>query len=162
MAEHTIIVSGSRTWPWYKPLAAALDLELMRALKDGHLLAVRHGAATHGADQFTTHWCRVAHRHQLSHIREDTCPADWGTGHHAGLARNTHMTSLGADQVLAFLMRCSEAKCTGRPAHGTHGTTDLITKAARAGLPIHIFRDPSLPQIIAARKTPETQQEEAA
>jgi hypothetical protein len=65
--------------------------------------------------------------------------------HRVVVVRNGEMVAAGADLCLTFIQECP---CPRRAKpHGTHGSVDCATKAARAGIPVRHVR----PAMEAAR-----------
>ncbi len=64
-------------------------------------------------------------------------PAKWGRyGRRAGLVRNDHMVSLGADLCLAFIAPCD--RCRDGASHPSHGTVHCASAADAAGIPLRV------------------------
>lgn len=135
-----VLVTGSRTWRNYAPIAMALAQQLR--LAEDRCLVVVHGDAP-GADTFADHW--AGHRWTWAEVTaephaakwEDHCPKcpghrrvkkllqDTGYCPAQGGIRNQLMVDLGADICLAFPV--------GR---GWSGTRDCMTRAKKAGIPV--------------------------
>jgi hypothetical protein len=65
-------------------------------------------------------------------LRVEEYPAQWHRyGQAAGPIRNQEMLKTGIHLVLAFHPNLSESK----------GTKDMVTRAASAGVPVHIFTE---------------------
>lgn len=126
-----ILVTGSRDWNqgW------RIERALINATKgprryEEHVLV--SGACAQGADRLAECYAEDFGWQIEKH------PADWKAfGRGAGPRRNAEMVALGADVCLAFLMDCTQPNCwKGSKPHGTHGTTDCIMRAEKAGIPV--------------------------
>jgi hypothetical protein len=130
-----ILITGSRSWDDRTALWAALDEVALE-----HRVVVVHGAAKQGADRLAVEWVDNVGAEDEPH------PPDYTAhGAIAPLVRNTEMVEAGADLCLTFIQECP---CPRRAKpHGTHGSVDCATKAARAGIPVRHVR----PAVEAAR-----------
>jgi hypothetical protein len=122
-----ILITGSRSWDDRTALWAALDEVALE-----HRVVVVHGAAS-GADKLAVEWVDNVGAEDEPH------PPDYTAhGAIAPLVRNTEMVAAGADLCLTFIQECP---CPRRKKpHGTHGSVDCATKAARAGIPVFHVR----------------------
>lgn len=112
-----IIVAGGRDFGDFPKLVAALD---MLVLPDGRNSVLSGGA--NGADDLAERWA------DESGMTCDIYEADWDAhGKAAGPIRNQQMAQ-DADALIAFW--------DGK----SRGTKDMIEKAVRAGLEIHVYR----------------------
>lgn len=148
-----VLVTGSRTWDDVPAIRAALEDAWYAAREDGWPgIEVIEGQAS-GADTIAAAWAREHHHdgvgHQPMPARWETCAPDCppGPGHRrraydrtycptAGHRRNAAMVSAGPRLVIAFLMPCTRADCTKPKPHDTHGTTQCLTLARTAGIPV--------------------------
>lgn len=112
-----IIVTGCRDWKD----AESIERALYDAMLPDEVLVVVHGASGN-ADRAAGRWAM-----RIDLVEEEPHPADWDRyGKKAGPLRNSDMAASGADLCLAFW--------DGK----SRGTLDMITKAARAGIPVRI------------------------
>lgn len=123
MKPFRVLITGSRLWEDWPAFNEALStVELAAAPRP---LLVVHGYARQGADAFADAW---AYRNGVAVERH---PALWRLhgvyNPQAGLARNRHMVSLGADVCLAFF------------AGPSRGTNHCATLAEEAGIPVHRY-----------------------
>jgi hypothetical protein len=82
-----------------------------------------HGACKTGADKMADQWAISLG------VPRKCYPAQWGThGNLAGFKRNEYMVSLGADLCVAFI------------AFKSRGATHCASHAARAEIPLMVFR----------------------
>jgi hypothetical protein len=95
---------------------------------------VIHGAAP-GADTEAEHWALTSILVQVI-----PCPADWdGEGKAAGPKRNERMLRL-----LLALRDCRyEIAVVAYPLPGSRGTWDLVNRAKRAGVTVHVHEQPT-------------------
>lgn len=113
-----VLVCGGRNYTNREAIFGALHA---LAEQHGWLTVIEGGAA--GADWLAGEWARLCY-HGLV-----TIEADWKKhGNAAGPIRNEQMlTSTKPDMVLAF--------------PGGRGTADMIARARKAGVEVHIYRD---------------------
>lgn len=123
-----VLVTGSRTWTWHKPVHEALSKFYESARADGGSLVVVHGGAGRGADRIARDWAAQA-EHLGWAVTQESHPADWSGPHRrgAGYARNAEMVALGADVCLAFIR------------DGSRGATHCAELAEKAGIPTHRY-----------------------
>lgn len=139
-----ILVTGSRDWADDQALAYHLGQAAWDAVGHGRLTII-HGACPRGADAMADRWARhhgfpvETHPADWDHCA-DTCPPAHrvtkrpGDVDHpgeqpdycptAGPRRNQHMVDLGADVVVAFLVKGAR----------NAGTRDCMRRATAAGL----------------------------
>ena len=129
MSGLRILVTGSRDVDeaarWL--ICSVLNATLIDAERGGWAQGVTivHGAAR-GVDTVAASWVRPP-------LVNEGHPADWaGLGKRAGMVRNLHMVSLGADLCLAF------------PRRSSVGTWGCIRAAADAGIPVRIYPLPDV------------------
>lgn len=121
-----ILITGSRhtTSGDVRLVWQSLDTCLPLAAPNDPLIVVHGECPYGGVDLAADQW---ALRHP-GLARPERHPADWtGLGKAAGMARNSHMVSLGA------------AICFGFPGTGSRGTWDCLKKAVDAGIPTRVF-----------------------
>jgi hypothetical protein len=137
-----VLVTGSRTWRDRDALYDALDQIADRFA--GSEIVLVHGAAKQGVDRLAAEWAET--RQAVTPEPHPVTEADYDAhGKGAPLLRNTRMVQSGADLCLTFIQECP---CPRRAKpHGTHGSVDCATKAARAGIPVRHVR----PAMEAAR-----------
>lgn len=123
-----VLVTGSRTWTWHKPVHEALSEYYEQAVGDGDRLVVVHGGAGRGADRIARDWAAQAALFGWP-VDQEAHPADWSGPKRrgAGFARNAEMVALGADACLAFIR------------DGSHGATHCAGLAEKAGIPTHRY-----------------------
>jgi YspA, cpYpsA-related SLOG family len=116
-----ILVTGSRTWTDPHIIFGAL-VDAWNDIGAPDDVVLVTGAAR-GADQLAeTVWTTDLHRPVERH------PADWTRlGKRAGLVRNGHMVTLGADICLAFIR------------DNSRGATSCAAMAERAGIPVRRY-----------------------
>lgn len=100
---HRVLVTGSRKWPFPELVWEKLDAEALRARQSGLEMVVVEGACPSGADRDAKDWVVDRQRRDWP-VSSERHPADWSQGKSAGHRRNSHMVSLGADVVLAFIL----------------------------------------------------------
>lgn len=122
-----ILVTGSRTWPKYKPAMIGTTLlgwALGRVEEDPVTVVVGYDPERerpHGVDQIAYETCL------RGGVRVECYPADWDAhGKAAGPIRNQKMVDSGADLCLAFFWY-------GR----TPGTGNCADLAEAAGIPVY-------------------------
>lgn len=143
MTAFRALVTGSRSWPDEQAVWDVLDGFRTGATAGGYTgLVVVHGAAK-GADLMAYRWARDRAGRRGWAVEHEPHPADWSMGRQAGVARNAQMITLGADVVLAFLVPCSDKRCTRRDRHESHGATHCADLAERTGLHVERFRAPT-------------------
>jgi hypothetical protein len=148
-----VLVTGSRTFADVPAVHGALLEAWHDARQDGWPgIEVIEGQAS-GADSIAAAWAAAHHEHGVGHqptpARWEHCAADCppGPGHRrtahdrtwcptAGHRRNAQMVASQPRLVIAFLMPCTLAGCTKPQPHDTHGTTQCLTLARAAGIPI--------------------------
>lgn len=134
MNDYRVIVTGSRDWTDRATLVSALEEAHTAALRANRRLVVIHGDCPKGADRMAHYWV-AAMRADGYVVAEERHPADWETGGKgAGFDRNQRMVDEGADLTLAFPMPCSKPTCPREEAHLSHGTSDCVRRAIRAGI----------------------------
>lgn len=109
-----VIVCGSRELRDERLVWAVLD-KLRRPV------VIVHGGCRNGADEHAKLWCSGKEG-----VTEEEHLADWIHGKGAGMMRNAHMASLGADVCIAFWNGYS------------NGTQDMMRQATRAGIPVRV------------------------
>jgi len=119
-----VLICGSRTWTDEDLILAQIFL-----LPDQSIII--HGAHPDGADAIARKWADVLMYEQ------DPYPADWPRyGNQAGPIRNTRMLKEGKpDLVWAFTHEL------------TGGTADMVSKARRAKVEVHVFGCQELTQL---------------
>jgi hypothetical protein len=137
-----LLVTGSRTWTDRDTIDAALT-RAWRAAGSPPDAVLVVGRARDGADRFAEE-CWTARG-----LLVDPFPAHWkradGTLHRgAGHERNQRMVDSGASMCVAFHDLCVLPGCHPKPPHGTHGTTDCVARAKRAGIPVAHYLSPRL------------------
>lgn len=161
MPDYRVLVTGSRDWSDRVTIRSAL-MRVEREHEDSRLILV-HGMCDprHPLDGHAIRWA-AAMRLPMG-VAENLLGADWLASliaatslgweteprpadwkHHgraAGYRRNEHMIRLGAGICLAFSMPCTAPRCAGRPAHGSHGTTQCSELAERAKIPVRRYGD---------------------
>lgn len=124
MAPYRILVTGWRDWP--EDLARFIELiigpDIRTNLFYGRPVTVVQGECPHGGVDL---W--AASIADTLGARSEGHPAEERGGRILGPARNTRMVALGADVCHAF------------PGPSSRGTWDCLTKAAKAGIPTHIW-----------------------
>lgn len=141
-----LLVTGSRRIRDRSFVRDQLNCRLQEAAERKRSLVVVHGECPDeaGADRTADVWAREMARRGLS-VRVESHPAqnhpteDFGPWPGAGPRRNQHMVDLGADEVLAFMDRCTSMRCRRPDVHASHGTADCIRRAEAAGIPVERF-----------------------
>jgi len=138
---YRILVTGSRDFVDYRTVERELGSACARGMMAGHYdIVVVHGGAK-GADAQASRYVADNRIRAMEaagvDLTEEIHPADWSKGKGAGIVRNHRMVSLGADECLAFALRCAggKAKCRAGP-HPTHGTAHCAFEAESAGIPV--------------------------
>ena len=133
---HRVLVTGSRDWPDAGRIRGELAA-LADAHPEGRLVV--HGDAARGADRMASDWARTM-RNDGRRVAEEAHPADWARyGGHSGFLRNAAMAALGANEVLAFIVPCSQRYCRRPQPHGSHGASDCVARAEKAGMLVRRF-----------------------
>jgi hypothetical protein len=126
MRVHRVIVCGGRDWSDVESVHSELRY-LMST--NGTPMYVIHGACPTGADAIADAWAKDPENANWGcyGVRLKRYPADWNKhGKSAGPRRNQQMADDGAELCLAFWDGASR------------GTLDMITRAAKAGIPVRI------------------------
>jgi hypothetical protein len=152
--RYRVLITASRSWTdRYKILVNLL--EIWHDAEEGGLKVTWvHGDCKEGgdalADEILRQFGRVVERHPADW---DVCAGSkctpthrkkkrWGGGTYcptAGLDRDEHMVSLGADLVLAFINPCTDPKCKRKRAHGSHGASETARMADEAGIEVRVI-----------------------
>jgi hypothetical protein len=143
-------LTGPRRWTDVQLLEDTLLDVWHDALQNGYdSIELIHGCAE-GADTIGGTWAKsngILVR-ERSADWEGPCGAGCRPGHRrrnrrgiefcpqAGPRRNQQMVDERPVLFVAATMRCTAAKCAGKPAHDSHGATDCIRRATAAGIPI--------------------------
>ncbi|ATN94046.1 dprA-like single stranded DNA binding protein [Mycobacterium phage Kumao] len=115
-----MLITGSRRWVARTPIWRVLSHEL-ETHPEG--IIVVHGACR-GTDDIADRWAWGAKQQGLP-VEIEAHPAEWDKyGKRAGVIRNHHMVSLGADICHAF------------PLKGGTGTRHCMARAIAAGIPV--------------------------
>jgi len=121
-----ILVTGARTCTEAQKLivVTALDAMAMALLLGFDELTIVHGKCKTGGVDLVAHvWAE-----QRPHATPEAHPADWQRyGRKAGMIRNAEMVE--SDALL----------CLGFPGRDSVGTWDCLRKAAKAGIPTHVY-----------------------
>lgn len=152
-----VLVTGSRTWNDVQAIHAALMDAWHAAREDGWPgVEVIEGQAS-GADSIAAAWAREHHDQGVGHqrypARWEHCAPDCPPGHRkkaydrtwcptAGHRRNADMVSAGPLLVLAFIAPCTSPRCRRPKPHDSHGVTNCIELARKAGIPVTEVRRP--------------------
>lgn len=124
-----VLVTGSRNWQHADVIYSALEAEHASARSRGERLTVVHGLCPQGADAMADDWARYGTSFGFG-VERETHRAEWEKyGKPAGFIRNQEMVDLGADVCLAF---CRD---------DSSGTMDCVNRAAKAGIPVRIYRE---------------------
>jgi hypothetical protein len=140
---YRILLTGSRTWTYFDPIADAL-YTAVKATTEREIVLV-HGAAR-GADQIAADYAARANfpKRLGKTLTVEAHPADWNRyGVKAGIIRNEEMVALGADVCLAFIDICRKPDCPDRHSefvHGSHGAVHCADLAEKTGIPTKRFR----------------------
>jgi hypothetical protein len=121
-----VIVTGGRDYDPQLQGRALVGLVLTAISQVKPIKTIVHGRcwnpqnedSKNGADFWAYIWAK-----NNDGVEEEEHPADWKKhGKAAGPIRNSYMAKLGADLCIAF--------------PGGSGTTDMVNKAKRAGIPV--------------------------
>jgi hypothetical protein len=132
-----VLVTGSRTWTDREAVHTVLDAMARSAAESGFGgLVVVHGKAG-GLDSLADEWA-VDRQGRGWRVAPERHPADWKKRgrSRAGFIRNAQMVRRGADVCFAFINPCTEEKCKESEPHGTHGATNCVELAERAGIDV--------------------------
>lgn len=136
MADHVILVTGSRSFP--ARCRPAVYSVLDRILAAHPVLIVRHGACRTGPDNWAQSWA-LDRRYTGAFVTADPRPAEWRPGgvfdKAAGFKRNALMVTDGADECHAFLGPCEKRNCREPQPHYSHGASHCADLAEHAGIP---------------------------
>lgn len=118
-----VIITGSRNWVGIH--AQTRLTEVLCTIHDLSLvfneeMVIVTGYCPTGADFLADQW---GARREDEGVTVERHPADWSVGKAAGPLRNQKMADLGADMCVGFLRDESR------------GTTDMIVRAKRKGIP---------------------------
>lgn len=118
-----ILVCGGRNYRNSQFLGQVLSDLTAENISQGDPVTIIHGAAR-GADEMAGAWA------MSNRLNMEVYAANWNEdGRAAGPIRNARMLAEGKpDLVVAF--------------SGGRGTADMIAKARRAGVPVHIVGEP--------------------
>lgn len=111
------------------------------AIEAGRTLVVVHGHCPTGVDSVGDDWGMERQRYGFP-VRVERHPAqnhptqNFGPWPECGPIRNNYMTSLGADECLAFIGPCTSIRCKRKTPHGSHGASGCAAAAERAGIPV--------------------------
>jgi hypothetical protein len=126
-----LLVSGSRGWRDEQSIETVIRyFQQLATVVLGQEFVVIHGHARSGADALAD---RVGQRLGLQ-VGKDLIrvPADWNRyGRPAGVIRNQQMLDEQHPDVVAAF------RATGK----SNGTDDMIARAERAGVPVHVIRE---------------------
>jgi hypothetical protein len=130
-----VLVTGPRDWDdWSTVKRACLEVSAVCAGYDTVTLV--EGEAPGADTMFKTFGRRLG-------WTIEPYPANWyPNGKYdrtAGHKRNQVMVNSGADVCLALLAECQKSNCRRDRPHWTHGTTDCIKRAERAGIPVRRY-----------------------
>lgn len=152
-----VLVTGSRTWDDVTAINNALMDAWHDARQDGWPgIEVVEGQAS-GADSIAATWARAHHNdgvgHQPMAAKWEHCAADCppDPGHRkraydrtycptAGHRRNAEMVAAKPELVLAFIAPCTSKRCTRPKPHDSHGVTNCVDLARKAGLIVREVR----------------------
>ena len=150
-----VLVTGSRSWSDVQVINAELEDAWYAAREDDWPgIEVIEGQAS-GADTIAAAWARDHHDdgvgHQPMPAKWEHCAADCPPGHRkrayghtwcptAGHRRNAEMVATGPQLVLAFIAPCTSKRCTKPKPHDSHGVTNCIQLAKKAGLTVREVR----------------------
>lgn len=144
---------GSRDWTDTATIDDALLDTWHDALQNGYDgIEVIEGGAE-GADEHIGNWAK---RHAGQSVTHRTMNADWDApcppqcppGHRrtrrngttfcpfAGHRRNQDMVDKRPLVALAFIAPCAGPRCRKPKPHDSHGATDCIRRAEKAGIPV--------------------------
>lgn len=119
-----ILVTGWRHWPNHLALfiEERIASDIRVGLARGEDVTVVQGDCVYGGADL---WAKLAGQSLGAQVEGH--PAEVRYGRILGMERNTAMVKLGADVCHAF------------PGPGSRGTVDCLLKAAKAGIPTHIW-----------------------
>jgi len=140
-----LLVTGSRDWPHYRAVWAALN-ELAVACVETFdpELTVVHGDAR-GVDSFADSWARGLGPDLPDGLRvmrepHRVIPSEWRAyGNWAAHRRNAAMVRLGADVCFAFLWPCTKPLCRKPKPHRSHGASGCADLAEAADIRVQRF-----------------------
>lgn len=151
----SVLVTGSRSWANVEAIESALLDAWNEARQDGWPgIEVIHGAAS-GADSIAGRWAATNQRDGVAHqpvpARWETCAPTCPPGHRrkahdvtycptAGHRRNADMVAMRPLLVIAFIDECTSPRCTKPKPHDSHGVTNCIRLATKAGLVVREVR----------------------
>lgn len=150
-----VLITGSRTWDDVPAIETALLEVWHDARQDGWPgISVIEGQAS-GADQIAGRWADRNHEHGVAHqpmpAAWELCAADCPPGHRrakhditycptAGHRRNAHMVAQQPLLCVAFIAACTSTRCKRPKPHDSHGATNCIALARKAGIPVQEVR----------------------
>lgn len=119
-----ILITGSRDWDLYNPVASALYAVWTELGQPANALLIS-GACPRGADFIAeTVWAKAG-------LPIERHPADWNTlGRRAGFVRNAEMVNSGPHICLAFIR------------NGSKGASHTKKLAENAGIPVRTYLYP--------------------
>jgi hypothetical protein len=129
-----ILVTGSRNWTSQEIISDAFDDAVGEFPDDNSPMIVIEGGAA-GADM-TSRNEAIGRGWHVARVN-----ALWGIyGKSAGHLRNGAMVSLEPHVCLAFIKPCFKEDCPVKEPHDSHGVTDCLEKAKKAGIPVKEYR----------------------
>ncbi len=159
-APFRILVTGSRTFTDMRLVHEVFADTIPDPIEPGRDYVLVHGDCEQGPDSFVDPFCENeawwvdnaggslhAETHPVTHADWDRCAPSCRPAHRrtrrdgstycpaAGLRRDAHMVSLGADVCLAFIDPCAKPTCRKPKPHGSHGATYTADLAEKAGIP---------------------------
>ena len=158
---YRILVTGSRTFTDVTTVHGVLLATLPLRIESGRDYVFVHGDCEQGPDSMVAPFCEAEAwwvENAGGALYAEPHPADWEScaehchpAHRkrrrdgstycpaAGLRRDAHMVSLGAQAALAFIAPCVKPACAKRKPHGSHGASHTARIAEKAGIPTRRF-----------------------
>lgn len=147
--RYRLVVTGPREYS-RNPEFVGWGLNSTTWLHSRDELVVIHGGAT-GVDSLARKWaedygCAI-----------ESYPYPHLLGRAGGPIRNRYMLGLGADELFAFLEKCTKKECERNHPHWSHGTMDCIGQAMKLHIPVRFhWENPEIPfEMIVAYEVPQ-------
>lgn len=149
-APYRVLVTGSRGWPHVDAVHTALAT--LERLRESQPMLLVHGACPRSPDTIADRW--VKHSRAAwpgtgsAWLEPEVHEADWlRYGVRSGFVRNAEMVALGADVCLAFIGRCTTARCRDNSVHDSHGASHCADLAERVGITTVRYRVAELDRV---------------
>ena len=128
-----ILITASRDWTDRETMRAALTDAV--SAHTGRVVVVEGGA--HGGDKLAAS-VAIGEGWSVEEYPVNSWYQDGVFNRLAGLERNQLMVDTRPDVCIAFAMPCSKPPHKTMAPHTSHGVSDCIARAKRAGIPVKV------------------------